>query len=131
MKPEHIVDINSETARCKGCGANITDVANFTFTEEVYSEPTYREEVCKCKHCGTSFLLHYDIFDSEGHVFTRVFSEDINNPDYHWPEALTDSQKKLVSEHLESCIICQDRLENDLLTDVWLKSIITQLKGKV
>jgi len=123
-----IVDINKDTVLCDSCGANIVDVANFVFDGEIISEPTYREEKCKCQHCNVSFILHYDLFDEEGHIHSRVFSEDINNPSYHWPEALTENQKQSIVEHLKGCKICQNRLDQEILTDAWLKDIMNQLR---
>jgi hypothetical protein len=123
-----IVDINKDQVPCQGCGVNIVDVANFTFDGEIFSEPRYREEKCKCRNCGASFILHYDLFDVEGHIHSRVFSEDINSPSYHWPEALADNQKQTITGHLKDCKVCQDRLDQEILTDAWLKDIMDQLR---
>ena len=126
-----VVDINNDHAPCESCGANIVDVANFIYDGEAISEATYREEKCKCRQCGRPFILHYDLFDLDGHIQSRVFSEDINNPSYHWPEILSDSQKQAVADHLKDCKICQDRLDTELLTDAWLKGIMSQLRKTV
>jgi len=129
MTDMQIVNINSDHALCKRCGSNIIDIANFSFDGEIISEPTYREEKCRCRHCSAPFLLHYDFFDADGHIHPRVFSEDINNPLYHWSEILADNQKKVISEHLRDCKICQDRLDQELLTDAWLRDFMEQLRN--
>ena len=125
-----IVDINKDTVPCESCGVNIADVANFTFDGQVVSESRYREEKCKCRHCNASFILHYDLFDEEGHIniHSGSFSEDINNPNYHWPEALTENQKQTISDHLRDCKICQDRLDQEILNDAWLKDLMNQIR---
>lgn len=124
-----IIDINKDTVPCENCGANLVDVANFVFDGEIISEPTYREERCKCRHCNTSFFLRYDLFDVEGHIniHSGSFSEDINNPNYHWPEALAENQKQTVVNHVKDCKICQDKLNNELLIDAWWKDIMNQI----
>jgi len=129
MSKIQIVNINTDHASCVRCGSDINDITNFSFDGEIISEPTYREEKCRCKHCNAPFLLHYDLFDADGHIHPRVFSEDINNPFYHWSEILSDNQKKVISEHLKDCGICQDRLNQELLTDAWLKDFMEQLRN--
>jgi uncharacterized protein with PIN domain len=125
-----IVNINDTVAICKQCGADIVDVANFTFSGKVDTTATCIEEYCKCQKCKTDFLLHYDIFDPSGHIYSKIFTEDINNVNYNWQDALTEDQKKVVSDHLEKCPECLDRLSQELLTDAWLKSFINALRDK-
>lgn len=125
------VNINNEKAPCIKCGANLVDISNFIFDGKVDTKPTFVEEHCKCKHCGTPFLMHYDLFDVSGHVLSKVFTEDINNVDYNWQDALTEEQRLAVSEHLKHCDVCLDRLSQEMLTDAWLKSLITGLHGKL
>jgi hypothetical protein len=117
-----IININDNDATCKQCGTNIVDIANFIFSGEV-------EEHCKCNHCHTNFLLHYDIFDPSGHIDSKIFTEDINNANYNWQDSLTEDQKKVVSDHLAGCPECLDRLSQEMLTDAWLKSFIKALRG--
>jgi len=128
--PDTVININSNNAPCPNCGVNLLDIKNFIFNGKVDNMPTYIEEYCSCRHCGAPFILHYDLFDSKGHIFSRVFTEDINNMAYNWQDSLTDEQKKMISGHLEGCNICLDRLSHEILTDAWLKSFIASLRKK-
>ena len=125
------VDVSKEEVLCQKCEADILDMANFTYAEKYVAKPTYWEELCKCKVCGTLFVMHYDIFDPEGHVYPRVFTEDINNPDYKWQDTLTDEQKRNLSEHLEACHICKERLSAEMLSDAWLGSFMENLRKEL
>jgi hypothetical protein len=127
-KETQTVDINLSSVPCDHCGSDLIDVANFMYDGETVSTATVREEHCKCKKCGTPFILHYDLFDPEGHVYAKVFTEDINNRDYNWQDSLTEDQKVKISEHLEHCPICIDRLSHETLTDAWLRNFITTLR---
>lgn len=123
-----IVNINKETELCSVCGTNILDILNFTYEGESESQPQYIEELCKCKKCDTQFIMHYDLFDTAGHIYSRVFTEDINNPTYHWQDVLTEAQKTSISGHLKTCTECCDRLEQEILTDAWFKSVLNELR---
>jgi hypothetical protein len=125
-----IININDDIALCKQCGTNIVDVANFIFSGKVNTTDTYIEELCKCQHCNTEFFLHYDIFDPSGHIYSKIFTEDINNINYNWQDALTDAQKRIVSDHLGTCKECLNRLSQEMLTDAWLKSFIKAMREK-
>ena len=118
------VNIGKSREGCRKCGTNLLDVSNFRYTEEFVSGPTYREELCICKTCNTPFVLRYELFDKKGHVYSRVFTEDVNDPQHNWQDNLTEEQKKLISEHLETCEVCKDRLSNEILSDAWFGSII-------
>jgi hypothetical protein len=123
-----IVDINEDIVPCIKCGANLVDVANFKYDGQIVTEATFVEEACCCKKCDRSFIMHYDLFDPKGHIYSKVFSEDINNPEVNWQDALTDAQKKTISEHLEHCEVCTDRLSQETLTDAWLKDFVVNLR---
>lgn len=120
----YIVNINEEEALCKKCGADIMDIKNIAYDGKYKVDPKYREELCHCKSCNTKFIMHYDIFDKNGHVCSRVFSEDINNPEFHWQDLYTDVQVKGIIAHMVSCKICQDKLSEEILNDAWLASVI-------
>jgi hypothetical protein len=124
------VDINQDIVSCDKCGANIVDLANFVYEEKSESTAFDRKEFCRCRHCSTPFILHYEIFDPEGHIDPSVFTEDINNPESNWPDNLTEEQKESVSSHLRDCEICVGRLTHELLTDAWLRDFIASRKGK-
>jgi hypothetical protein len=128
MSTEQIVSIDLNDAPCKNCGANLIDIANYAYDGKTETTATVREEHCKCKKCGTSFILHYDLFDEEGHIYSKVFTEDVNNPSYNWQDALTEDQKSVISEHLKGCSICVDRLSMENLTDAWLRDFINMLR---
>jgi len=123
-----VVDINEETVLCNNCGTNILDIANYFFDHETVAKPYYWEELCVCKGCGNNFILRYNIFDKEGHIYSSVFSEDINNPEYHWLDQLNDSQKEVITDHIKDCDICRERISQELLADAWLKELIHTLK---
>jgi uncharacterized protein with PIN domain len=123
------INISDEFAVCSNCGANILDIANFKYEEKCETGPKYREEVNSCKKCGTQFILRYDLFDQDGHIHPRVFSEDPNDPKYNWTDILTKEQKEVIATHLKDCPICNKRLESELELDVWFSSILHN-KGK-
>jgi hypothetical protein len=125
-----IVDINLDIVNCEVCGVNLVDLANFIYEGKSESTAFDRKEFCRCQHCNTSFILHYEIFDFQGHVYPSVFTEDINNPESNWPDNLTEEQKGSVANHIKDCKICIDRLEHELLTDAWLRDFIASRKGK-
>jgi hypothetical protein len=125
-----IVDINQNRVLCEKCGANIVDLANFSYDGKSESTSMDRKEFCRCRHCSTSFILHYEMFDLQGHIYPSIFTEDINNPSCNWPDNLTEEQKEVVSDHLVRCKECMDRLSQELLTDAWLKDFIADRKGK-
>lgn len=118
------ININMEHAPCNTCGADIADIVNIKYDGEAISTPSYRQELCVCRSCGQFFVLHYDIFDIAGHIFSRVFTEDANNPKFNWTDLLTDEQKDKISKHLESCDICINRISKQQLRDAWFASII-------
>ena len=121
-KPQKI-NIN-EPATCLNCGADIHDITNIRYAEKYVTGPKFREELNFCKKCGTEFILRYDLFDHEGHIHPRVFSEDPNDPKYNWTDLLTDEQKKVIAEHLKDCPVCNKRLMEQIELDVWFSSIL-------
>jgi len=125
------IDIGSTEELCSICKSNLTDIANFAFKDEIRTEPRYWQELCKCRKCGAKFIMHYDIFDSVGHIYQRVFTEDINNEHYSWMENLTDEQKAEVSEHLKDCEICNDRLSQEQLGEAVVKEFFSTLRKKL
>jgi len=127
-KDYQTININEDSVPCINCGINIADIENFTYEGKFLSEPLYRKELCRCKKCTSLFILHYDLFDMEGHIFARVFSEDINNPSYNWQELLSEKQKNAISDHLLKCHICRERLSQEILTDAWFASFIHGIK---
>ena len=124
------ININDRKAKCESCGSSLSDVTKFMFVKKEASEPTYFEEQYMCKSCHAAFIMHYDLFDKNGHVLSRVFVEDINDESYNWQDVLTDEQRKAISEHLNSCPKCLDKLSQEMLTDAWLKSYVTELREK-
>lgn len=125
-----VVNINKNKALCICCNTDILNIAHFNYDKETINTPQYREELCKCKKCQTQFILHYDLFDSKGHIYSRVFTEDINNPDFNWTDELTTEQKEKISEHMEKCPVCCENLSQELLTDAWFKSFIEDLRKR-
>lgn len=125
------VDIGSTEELCQFCNADLTDIANFTFKDEIRAEPRYWQELCECGGCDQKFVMHYDIFDSAGHIYQRVFSEDINNVHYNWMEDLTEEQKTEITSHLKDCTICNDRLSQEQLSEAVVKEFMQNLRKKL
>ena len=125
------VDIGSTEELCQHCNTDLTDIANFTFKDDLRAEPRYWQELCECKGCGKSFIMHYDIFDSGGHIYKRVFSEDINNDHHSWMEDLTDAQRVEIQNHLINCDICNDRLNQEALEGAVVKELMQNLRKKL
>ena len=126
----HTVNINKEKEPCSKCGADILDIVNIAYEGKAKTDPKYRDELCHCRNCGTKFIIHYDLFDKDGHIYSRVFSEDINNPKFHWQDLLVKDQIDAISAHLASCKICQDSLSEEILSDAWLASVIHNNKNQ-
>jgi len=125
------VDICDEHAVCRHCGSSLSDLSNFVYADECETGPRHKDELCKCNSCGMHFVLHYDLFDEKGHILEKVFVGDINSREYNWQDILTDEQKKAISEHLTECKTCQERLEEEILTDAWFASFMEDLRKHV
>jgi len=125
------VNINDEESTCRKCGQVLTELRSFIYAGETADAATSKDELCKCSKCGTLFVLHYDYFDKNGHVFDKIFSGDINSPESNWQDRLSEEQRQAISEHLKDCKICQERLEEEILTDAWLTSFINDLRRRV
>lgn len=125
-----VVNIDDRSKKCRNCGADILNISNFSFEKEIKAEPLFWEELCKCTRCGIQFILHYNIFDKNGHIQSRVFFEDLNDPEYNWQDHLTPDQKRIIEEHLRSCQECCDSLSQEQLLDAWLKDILSNLRKK-
>jgi len=123
------ININDE-ATCDHCGARLTGLTEFSYAGDFFAYPDSREEICKCNKCGTKFILHYDLFDKDGHIYARVFTGDINNPSFNWQDSLTEEQKNAIELHLRSCPDCQERLTEEMLSDAWFASIMHEIKFK-
>lgn len=124
------ININDRNAHCEKCGNLISDITQFKFIKEGDKGANFFEEHCFCKNCQESFILHYDLFDESGHIYGRVFAEDINDDSYSWQDGLTDEQKKAISDHLRICPKCVDQLSHEMLVDAWLKSFLVELRQK-
>lgn len=122
--------ISSKTAVCESCGADIREIKNIKYAGTTVNGPTYREELYECRKCSTKFIIRYEFIEADGHINSRTFSSDVNDPNYNWQEALTEEQKKLVSGHLKTCKLCNDKLSEEMLMDAWFASIIHSRKKK-
>jgi len=122
-----LVDINKEN-HCDTCGASITHIPNFKYAGTFTTGATYRNEECVCTQCGTHFIMHYELFDPEGHIYSKVFTGDINNLNYNWQELLTKEQLDVIARHLSECTVCQDRLSEEILTDAWFSDFLNQIR---
>jgi uncharacterized protein with PIN domain len=124
------ISANKEKASCNKCGANILDILNMAYEEKFKTDPRYREELCHCRFCGTKFIIHYDLFDKNGHVYSRVFGEDINNPEFKWQDLLVKEQIDEIAAHLSTCEVCKNRLSEEMLSDALLSSVIHKDKNQ-
>ena len=124
------VNIGDETAHCRKCGSGISSLTEFVYDGDSISDATSREELFECTSCGEKFILHYDLFDPHGHVYSRIFTGDPNNLSYNWQDLLTPEQQKAISDHLLECKICQDRLSEETLSDAWFSSFLQDLRRR-
>lgn len=122
------ININDDNAACQNCGSPLSVLHDISFEKEWKSDSRSRREKCHCKHCGTQFILIYDLFDPKGHVYPQVFSGDVNNPNFNWPDLLTDAQKIEIAKHLEGCQDCKERLSEEILSDAWLADILNKMR---
>lgn len=125
------VNIAKTRAYCEKCGSNILDITKFHYGGRTRNTSTYREEVCTCNKCGTNFILHYDIFTEKGHINPKIFTGDINDPEYNWQDSLSKTQKEAVATHLKKCTICSEKLHEEILSDAWFASIIHGNKNEL
>jgi len=123
------VDIGDESALCSVCKTPIMDM-EFVYDNKAFDTPIAHDELCKCKKCGTQFILHFELFDPEGHILPRVFTEDINNLDYSWQDLLTEDQKEVVADHLEMCQECQSRLTAEILSNALFSNFLKRSRPK-
>lgn len=124
METNQKINISQEKATCIKCGANLLDIRNIKWLQKEILGETFREELFECRKCGSAFIIHYDLFDSEGHINPASFTGDINDPTYNWQDNLSEEQKKAFEEHLKKCPICRDRLDEEYLKDAWFADII-------
>ena len=128
-----IVKIQKNNQYCERCHINlinrgINTQINFIYKNRRINHPTYWDELCECNNCHYQFYLRHDIFDEEGHIYSSIFTEDINNPEYSWMNILTDNQKVKIAEHVEKCDTCKKALIEEHLIDASFKAFITHLR---
>jgi len=124
------ININDEEATCAHCKGSLSRLADFAYDGQRTNSPTYTNELCKCRKCGTPFIMHYDLIDADGHIMPQVFTEDVNNPNYNWQDILDEAQKKAISDHLAACEKCQELLNEETLTNAWFAKLIKDLRKK-
>ena len=124
-----IVNIMSEESTpCSVCGRNLNELGNFVYLGFTKNSLREKDEQCKCTKCGTEFIMHYDYFDSDGHINSFVFNGDINDPSYNWQDQLTSEQTIEIAEHLTTCNVCSNRLNDEIASDAWLASLLHNYK---
>ena len=119
-----VINITDDSALCSQCGSDLGELGSFIYDHVTTNTASQKDEQCRCKKCDTPFILHYDFFDSDGHINSFVFTGDVNDPSYNWQDVLTEEQKKEIGTHLLSCPSCAERLDEELITDAWLASLI-------
>jgi hypothetical protein len=122
------VNNQDESASCTVCNSDLTVLGSFTYLGVTINYPRQKDENCKCNKCNTEFILHYEFFDKDGHVNNFIFGGDVNDPTYNWQDQLTSDQKKEIGQHLYSCLICNERLNEEVTSDAWLASLIHNYK---
>ena len=129
-KDVQIVKSAAEAEPCRKCGRNLADLANFKFTGYSENTPTSLKEYFKCRHCGSIFAIHYDYFDSEGHINPIAFASDWNSPEFDMMAFLTAEQRQLIASHYNSCPICQERRDEEIMSDAWFADFIHSLRKR-
>ena len=117
------VIVSEEEAFCTKCHSNILEITNIRYAGETKVAPKMTEELYECRKCGTQFVIQYPIFDAEGHIESKTFSGDINDPTHNWQDNLSEEQIRVISEHMKICTVCQDQLDEEILKDAWFASI--------
>lgn len=123
-----VVNATEDEVLCIKCGNNIVELGHSQYSGIAINGASTRDENCRCRECKTKFILHYDLFDHEGHVCSWVFSGDPNDLNHDWQDKLECDQKKEVGTHLQHCITCQRRRDEESLSDGWFASIIHKSK---
>jgi len=113
------VEVSGDKVACDKCGENILDIHNAKYAGETRAYARFSEELYECRNCGEKYVMRYDRFDEEGHIKSKTFAGDVNDPKLNWVDNLTEAQKREVNAHLKSCPICQDRLNAEVLNDAW------------
>ena len=116
-KEMQINNVSFDYAPCKVCGEDLVQLGNFRFVKDHLQTDRYKQEHCTCNSCGVSFIVHYDFFDSRGHINGYVISTDINDPEYRWQDNFTLRQVFTIENHLESCKHCKENLVKQNLND--------------
>ena len=126
-----IINNQDETASCKVCDSDLTVLGSFTYLGVTFNFPRFKNEQCRCNKCQTEFTLHYELFDKDGHINNFVFGGDINDTTYNWQDQLTIYQKEEIGEHLRTCQICIERLNDEVTSDAWLASLLHNYKKEL
>jgi hypothetical protein len=109
---------------CSKCGNNLAGLGNFTYTGFSIDTANKKEEFCKCKKCGKIFILRYEYFNEKGHIKPFIFNGDVNDSTYSWQDQLTTDQRIAITSHIKTCVICTNRMTEEILSDTWFASII-------
>jgi uncharacterized protein with PIN domain len=129
-KPQKI-SLTMDHATCTKCGKSLLDITNIKFIKDSVSSARFQEELYICRSCGTEFIIRYDLFDSDGHINQRVFTDDPNDPKYNWPDILNQSQRDEIAKHLKDCKICNGRLDDEFENNLWFSSLLHSNKEKL
>lgn len=132
MKPIDLQTVKYGTLKaiCNHCKNDLTDVNNMTYLKKRWGGAKYWDELCKCGNCQKKFFLRHEIFDAKGHIYSYVFTEDINDIKYNWMDNLNKPQRISVAKHLDKCKECQERRFKQTSTDIQLKGFFRDLRKK-
>ena len=115
---------------CKHCNNDLTNINNSTYLKKRWGSSKFWDELCECDNCQNTFLLRHELFDNKGHIYLFVFSNDINNPEYHWTDNLNGKQKIAIEKHLEQCSICRKKIDDIVCADAELKNLFNRIKKR-
>ena len=125
--------IEADTIKlCRGCKReiNVLSLLQFKYLGKQLFESRYLDELMQCRHCKTNFIIRWNLFDKDGHILSRVFSEDPNDLNVSWMDSLSESQKKEIANHMSNCIICQNKLNESQLETAQFSALLNRLRTK-
>jgi hypothetical protein len=114
--------------KCDICHSDLLNVSNIKFTGKTFEEDRCHNEEYICRNCKSPFIISFPIFDKEGHIEPRVFSEDLNDLEDDWRKRFTPAQKKLIEDHLRTCLKCQQSVDEETLQNTFLKIAFQKLR---
>jgi hypothetical protein len=123
-----IIKIDQKNVACQKCNIDILDISNAEYVGQFEDTPHYRKELYKCRGCQTLFWIQYDLMDVQGHIYQRIFSNDVNDPNYKWQDIWTPEQIKTIEDHLKACQICRDKPDNEMISEARFSDFLNRVR---